>query len=138
MNVFDLSITLFAVTYFYRQQYIKYRSLHLLTFLNTFLFKETLLNMLTNLWPISSLQTKWNWTLDLSMLPIGSNTRAHANKRSATALSHMSKEALNAYILPRKMRYFICEHSKTKTVKEQSMCQYQKIYLMEKHLNQIK
>jgi hypothetical protein len=59
----------------------------------------------------------------LFIMPVGSNTRAHANKRNATAVFHMSKEALKACLLPKEMRYFIAEHRETKTVK-QPMCQY--------------
>jgi hypothetical protein len=73
--------------------------------------------MLMKLCPISRLQTKWNLTLDIPRLPIGSNTRAHANKRHANAVFHMSKEALKACL-------FISEYSKTKTIKKQSTCQY--------------
>jgi hypothetical protein len=88
------------------------------------------------------LQTKWNLTLDiprlLFIMPIGSNTRAHINKRHATTVFHMSKGALKACFLPKKTRYFICEHGKTKTVKRQPMCQYQEAYLLVKYLNQMK
>jgi hypothetical protein len=62
-------------------------------------------------------------TLDISSLlfimPVGSNTRAHANKRNAIAVFHMSKETLKACLLPKKARYYISEQGKTKTVKKQ-------------------
>ena len=71
-------------------------------------------------------------------MPVGSNTRAHVNKRNATVVFHMSKEALKACLLPKKTHYFIFEHTKTKTVKKQPTCQYLEAYLLLKHLNQMK
>ena len=71
-------------------------------------------------------------------MPVGSNTRAHVNKRNSTVVFHMSKKALKACLLPKKTHYFIFEHTKTKTVKKQPTCQYLEAYLLLKHLNQMK
>jgi hypothetical protein len=46
--------------------------------------------------------------------------RTHINKRNATAISHVSEEVLKACLLPKESRYFICDHSRTKTVKKEA------------------
>jgi hypothetical protein len=44
--------------------------------------------------------------------------QTYVNKRNATAVSHLSEEALKACLLPKESRYFICEHSKKKKKKK--------------------
>jgi hypothetical protein len=58
--------------------------------------------------------------------------------KNTTAVFHVFEEALKVCLLPKEMRYFICEHREAKIVKKQPTCQYQKVSLMVKHLNQMK
>lgn len=54
----------------------------------------------------------------LFIMPIGSDIRL--NKRNATAVSHMSEEALKACLLPSETCYFICKCCETKKVKKET------------------
>jgi DNA-dependent RNA polymerase auxiliary subunit epsilon len=64
---------------------------------------------------------------------VGSNTRAHVNKRNVAVVFHIPKEALKACLLPKRR-----DPSYLSTVKKQPRCQYQEAYLLVKHLNQMK
>jgi hypothetical protein len=79
---------------------------------------------------------KWNLTFDIHHAD-WIKRQTHVNRGNATAVFHMSKEALKACLLPKETRYFLCEHSKTKMVK-QPTCQYQKAYILVNYLNQMK
>ncbi|EIE84366.1 hypothetical protein RO3G_09076 [Rhizopus delemar RA 99-880] len=69
--------------------------------------------------PLDNIQTTWNLTLGIPILllimSVGSNTRTYVNKIHTTAVSHMSKEALKACLLPKETCCFISEYDKTKT-----------------------
>jgi hypothetical protein len=95
-----------------------------------------------NIWPISQFADKTEFNAWFTNVAIHHANwikyQTHVNKGNATAVSHVSKEPFKACLLPKETRYFICEYRKTKTVKKQPTCQYQKAYLLVKHLNQIK